>query len=65
MTLAEQLRKAIRDSKKSQYLIAKDTGISQPMINRFANGERGISLETADKLMEYLGLELQPKQARQ
>ena len=64
MTLADQLRQAIRDSGKTQYMIAKDTGISQPMINRFTNGERGISLETADKLMEHLGLELQPKQAR-
>ena len=64
MTLAEQLRQAIRDSGKTQYMIAKDTGISQPMINRFTNGQRGISLETADKLIEHLGLELQPKQAR-
>ena len=57
-TLAEQIRQAMIDSEKTQYRIAKDTGISQPLITRFVNGDRGISLETADKLIKYLGLEL-------
>ena len=59
-TLADQIRQAMIDSAKTQYRIAKDTGISQPLITRFVNGDRGISLETADKLIEYLGLELKP-----
>jgi predicted transcriptional regulator len=46
------------DSKITQYRIAKDTGISQPMITRFVKGDRGISLDTADKVVEYLSLEL-------
>ena len=57
-TLANQLRQAIADSGKSQYRIAKDTGIAQPVISRFVNSDRNISLETADKLMQYFGLEL-------
>ncbi|MCA9120999.1 MAG: helix-turn-helix transcriptional regulator [Planctomycetaceae bacterium] len=57
-TLAEQIRQAIIDSGITQYRIAKDTGISQPLLTRFVNGDRGISLDTADKLIEYLGLEL-------
>ena len=59
-TLANQLRQAIADSGKSQYRIAIDTGIAQPIISRFVNSDRDISLETADKLMEYFGLELRP-----
>jgi transcriptional regulator with XRE-family HTH domain len=57
-TLADQLRQAMIDSGKTQYRIAKDTGISQPLVTRFINGNCGVSLETADKLLEYLGLEL-------
>lgn len=59
-TLAEQIRQAIKDNDKSPYRIAIDTEISQPLLTRFINGKRGISLDTADKLIEYLGLELRP-----
>jgi hypothetical protein len=31
---------------------------SQSVVNRFVSGERGISLETASKLCEYLNVEL-------
>ena len=57
-SLADELRAAIDDSGLTQYRIAKDTGISQPVINRFVNREREVSLETADKLLRYLGIEL-------
>jgi transcriptional regulator with XRE-family HTH domain len=59
--LMEQLRRAIARSGESQYAIAKATGISQPMLNRFVNGERSISLETAAKLCTYLKLELRQR----
>jgi transcriptional regulator with XRE-family HTH domain len=41
-----------------QYAIAQATGVSQSVLNRFINGERGISLETAAKLCQYLDLDL-------
>lgn len=36
--------------------IAKRSGVSQSVVNRFDTGERGISLDTATKLCEYLDL---------
>jgi plasmid maintenance system antidote protein VapI len=32
--------------------------LSQSIVNRFVNGERGISLDTAARLCAYLGLSL-------
>ncbi|MDA1056011.1 MAG: helix-turn-helix transcriptional regulator [Planctomycetota bacterium] len=59
-TIADQLRQAIEDSGESVYAIAKAAGIAQPVLHRFAAGERDLTLTTADKLLEYFGLELTP-----
>lgn len=55
-TLADQLRAAIVHSGVSHYAIAKATGVAQPIVTRFVNGTRGISLETADKLAAHFGM---------
>jgi transcriptional regulator with XRE-family HTH domain len=57
-TIVEQLQHAIEHSGQTQYAIAQGSGISQSVLNRFINGERGISLETAAKLCDYLGIVL-------
>ncbi len=57
-TIIDQLRRAIRDSGETEYAIAKASGVSQSVVNRFVSGERGISLETAAKLCEHLKLDL-------
>ncbi len=59
--IIDQLRRAMRDSGESEYAIAKATGISQSIVNRFMSGERGISLETAASLCAYLRLDLAPR----
>jgi plasmid maintenance system antidote protein VapI len=60
--ITEQLRRAIlrelRKSDMTKYMLAKDTGVNWSVIDRFVSGERGISLETAAKLCEYLKLDL-------
>jgi transcriptional regulator with XRE-family HTH domain len=56
--IIDQLRRAMRDSGESEYAIAKASGVSQSVVNRFVSGERGISLETAARLCEYLNLHL-------
>lgn len=61
MPLSDDLRRAILESGKSIYAVAKESGVSQPTLGRFVNGERGISLETADKLAEYFKLRLTPE----
>ena len=60
-TIVEQLQHAIKHSGETQYAIAQATGVSQSVLNRFINGERGISLETAAKLCAYLDLDLAPR----
>ena len=57
-TIIEQLKQAIAKSKETEYAIAKRAGVSQSVLNRFMHDERGISLETAAKLCEYLKLQL-------
>ena len=56
LDLSAQLRKAIQDSKQSHNEIARGSGVAQPVISRFVSGERGISLVTANKLADYLGV---------
>jgi transcriptional regulator with XRE-family HTH domain len=60
-TIVDQLRKAIADSGETEYAIAKGSGVSQSVVNRFVHGERSISLETAAKLCSYLNLDLVPR----
>ncbi len=54
-----QLRTLLRESTVSRYAIAKETGLSQPMLCRFLNEEdRGLSLRAAASLADYFGFEL-------
>lgn len=57
-SIVDQLQRAIKVSGQTEYAIAKGSGVSQSIVNRFVSGERGISLETAAKLCAYLKLDL-------
>lgn len=57
-SLGDDLRQAIAESGQSHYAIAKATGVAQPVITRFVNGTRSISLETAGKLAIFFGMKL-------
>jgi hypothetical protein len=59
MSLTEVFRSAIRDSGKSVNAIAKESGVAQPMLTRFLNGQ-DLRLSTADKMAAYFKLSLQP-----
>lgn len=66
MSISDQLKAAIRSSGLSLGEISRGTGIATPVLSRFMSGEesshRDIRLEkTADKLAEYLKLELTAK----
>lgn len=56
--MTDQLKAAITDSGLSIYRIALDSGIPQPVLQRFCSGERDIKLATADKLAAYFKLNL-------
>jgi plasmid maintenance system antidote protein VapI len=56
--LQDVLKEGIHRSGKTLYRLARESGVSQPIIYRFVSGERDIRLETADKLAAALGLKL-------
>jgi len=58
LKLSDQLRRAIANCGQTRYQIAQATGIGQAALSRFVHGERGLSLESIDKLAEYLHLEV-------
>ena len=58
--ILENLRKALEDSEKTRYRISQETGVSQTVLCRIANGG-SCSVDTIDVLCEHLGLELVKK----
>jgi transcriptional regulator with XRE-family HTH domain len=56
--LSDQIRQAIEDCGQTRYAISKATGISQATFSRFMSGERGLPMNTLDRLAEYLDLNL-------
>jgi hypothetical protein len=60
-----QLRKAIQASDKTRYKLWMETGIDQGQLARFMAGGSGLSVESTEKLVEALGLEIiiRPKAA--
>lgn len=57
-TMSETIRTTIHDSGLTLYRVAKDAGVAYAPLHRFMNGERGLSVESLDKLCGFLGLEL-------
>ena len=61
-TFADVIRRAVRDSGKTPYAVALESGVPQAVLSRFLRGERGVNLDTAEKLCRALGLDLRPKE---
>ena len=57
-SFSARLRGAVDSAAVSRYRIAKDTGISEANLSRFARGQAGLSLDNLDLLCKYLGLRL-------
>ena len=62
--LYDQLRKAIKDGPKSRYQLWKETDIDQGQLARFMDGISGLSVESMERLIEALGLEIIVRQRR-
>jgi hypothetical protein len=60
-SFTDDLRQAVRDSDRTRYAIAKETGIDHAMLSRFVRGQAGMSLKAIDRLMECLGLEIRAR----
>ena len=59
-TIAETLRTGLNESGLSFLALERETGVIRQSLMPFARGESSISLDAADKLATYFGLELQP-----
>lgn len=55
--ISETLRKTIKEA-DSVYSVAKAAGVALPVVSRFVNRKRDVTLGTAEKLCEALGLRL-------
>jgi ribosome-binding protein aMBF1 (putative translation factor) len=58
MGIDKQLRKAIQDSGMNLNQLAREIGIPQPTLYRFAHGTRDLYFENAAKIAEYFGMKL-------
>jgi transcriptional regulator with XRE-family HTH domain len=56
--LVDAIRSAVEASGQSRYRIAKESGVSAGQLSRLVNRERSLSVETVERLAEYLGLRI-------
>ena len=56
--ISDQIRAAIEAADVTRYRIELETGIDKATLSRFMAGKGGMTVETLDKLGDYLGLEI-------
>jgi transcriptional regulator with XRE-family HTH domain len=64
MSLEDQLRKAIEESGLPLYKLGERAGVSDGLLSNFVRGHRTMTLKTADKLAQALGLELRQRRGK-
>ena len=62
--ISEQLRAAILNADVSRYRIAQETGLTEAALSRFVNKVSGLSLDSIDKIGEYLGLDITSREQK-
>ena len=62
--ILDDIRQAIQVSGKTRYRISKDLGISQGQLSELMAGTKGLSIETLERLADYLELEIVAKPKR-
>jgi len=65
VSLAGSIKARIKALDLTAYALGKLSGVSAVVIQRFLNGERGITLETAERLCQALDLILVPRGQRE
>ncbi|MCP3903274.1 MAG: helix-turn-helix transcriptional regulator [Planctomycetes bacterium] len=56
--MLDTLRRAVEKSDESRYRIAHGSGVAASQLARLVSGERGLSVESVERLSDYLGLEI-------
>jgi len=54
----DEIRRAISESEHSRYAISKATDIDQGQLSKLMAGKRGLSIESLERLAEFLELEI-------
>lgn len=62
--LVVQLKEAIRASGRSMRDISRQSGVHASQLSYFLSGQRDLTLETAGKIFDALGLEVVKKKPR-
>lgn len=64
--ILDSIRAAIRASDQTPSAIAKGAGVARSQVSRLLRGERGLSVEGVERLVDHLGLEvvIRPKRAK-
>jgi len=58
--ISEPLKEVIRASGLSDRNLGIQTGVNRQSIGRFVSGQTSLTLEQAERLAEFFGLELRP-----
>ena len=58
MAIIDELRDALLNCEDSYREIGRQIGVDHALLTRFAKGEKSLSLETAERLSDYLKLRL-------
>lgn len=56
--LLDAIRRAVEASGQTRYRIAKESGVSAGQLSRLVNGERGMTVDTIERLADHLGLRI-------
>jgi hypothetical protein len=59
LKFTDEIRAAIENCGITRYRIAKDTGIDAAALCRFIHGQVGLSMDSLDKLAEYIGFHIE------
>ena len=56
--LVNAMRRAVLQSKKTRYRIAKESGVSAPQLCRLVHGQGDLAVSTVEKLAKCLNLRI-------
>ncbi len=56
--LSDKAKATIRSRGLSGYAVAQQAGLRSPIVNRWLKGERGLTLDSFERIAEALGLGL-------
>jgi len=62
--IEQKLREAILKSKMSRYKISQLSGVGEAQLSLFVNSKRTLTLTSAAKVAEVLGLDLKMKRGK-